>query len=117
MFAWADGQVVMNVGEQTPDEAKLGLPDLSGLSPMDAGDRIFSMAEEQDEEEEKLVATGLSREDAQTRVRADGGHAFPDENDVIELAARWSIDPTLLSEQDHPSGVGLAVRLPEGMRQ
>jgi hypothetical protein len=117
IFAYADGQVVMNIGDQTPEEAKLGLPDLSGLSPIDAGDRIFSIAEEQDEEEEKLVAGGLSREDAQTRIRADSGHAFPDENDVIDLAALWSIDPTALPDQDHPAGVGLAVMLPDGMRQ
>ena len=117
LFSYADGQVVMNVGDQTPEEAKLGLPDLSGLSPVDAGDRIFSIAEEQDEEEEKLVAGGLSREDAQTRIRADSGHAFPDESDVIDLAALWSIDPTALPDQDHPAGVGLAVMLPEGMRQ
>jgi hypothetical protein len=104
----------MNFGDQTPEEAKLGFPDLSGLSLPDADDKIFAVAEEQSVEEDRLVATGLSWEEAQAKI---GRSALPDEDDVVQLAALWSIDPTQLSEQDHPPGVGLAVRLPEDMRQ
>ncbi len=115
IFAYADGQVLMNFGDQTSEEAKLGLADLSGLSPSDAEDEIFRIAEEQGVEEEELVASGLSRTEAQARVRQNGRNAFPDERDVVDLAALWSVDPTQLSDQDHPPGLGLAVRLPNDL--
>lgn len=115
IFAYADGHVLMNLGDQTSEEAKLGLADLSGLSPSDAEDEIFRIAEEQGAEEEERVASGLSRTEAQARVRQNGRHAFPDESDVVELAALWSVDPTQLSNQDRPPGLGLAVRLPKNL--
>jgi hypothetical protein len=117
IFVYADGQVLMNLGDQTSDEAKLGLPNLTGLSPSDAGDAIFRAAEELDAEEEKLIASGLSEGEARTKVRAKGRHAFPDESDVIELAGIWSVDPTQLADDDHPAGVGLAAVQPEIMSQ
>ena len=106
----------MNVGDQTPEEAKLGLPDLSGLSLSDAEDKLFSVAEGLDAEQEKLVESGLSQGEAYERAY-QGCHAFPNEQDVVALAALWSIDPTQLSERDHAPGLGLIVRLPEAMRQ
>jgi len=115
IFAYG-GEVLMNVGDQTQEEAKLGLPDLSGLSLPDAEDKLFSVAEELDSEQERLVETGLSQEEAYQRAYA-GRHVFPNEEDVVELAALWSIDPTRLSEGDHAPGLGLAARLPENMRQ
>ena len=115
IFAYG-GEVLMNLGDQTPEEAKLGLPNLSGLSLSDAEDRIFSAAEEMDAEQEKLVESGLSQDEAYERAH-NGRHAFPTEDDVVQLAALWSIDPTHLSEEGHPFGLGLAVRLPDDMRQ
>jgi len=112
VFGFAD-EVMANFGEQTPEEAKLGFVNLSGLSPSDALDEIFRIAGEQDAEQEALVATGLSRREARARVLQKGRHALHDETDVVDLAALWSIDPSRLSEQDHPPGLGLAVRLPE----
>src|SRR5262249_34409435 len=109
--------VMTNVGEQTPEEAKLGLANLSGLSPSDATDKIFAIEGEQAAEEDKLVASGLSRREALRVVRKNLGGGFPTETDVVELAALWSIDPTGLDDQDHPPGLGLAVRLPQHLRQ
>jgi len=117
IFAYADGEVFANAGEQTPEEAKLGFADLTGLSPPDARDKISKVAEEQDAEESALVATGLSPREARARVRQRGRDAIPDETDVIELAALWSIDPTQLSNQGHPFGLGLAARLPKNAMQ
>jgi hypothetical protein len=119
IFGWSgcDGAVLANVGEQTPEEAKLGLANLSGLSPSDATDRIFAIEEEQEVEEDKLVASGLSRREAIRLVRKKLGGGFPKETDVVELAALWSIDPSRLEDQDHPLGLGLAVRLPENLKQ
>jgi hypothetical protein len=119
IFAWSgsDGAVLANIGEQTLEEAKLRFANLTGLSPCDAGDEIFRIAGEQHAEADALVATGLSRREALARVRQNRGHAFPDETDVVKLAALWSIDPIELSEQDHPLSVGLAARLPENLVQ
>ena len=33
---------------------------------------------------------------------------------MVELAALWSLDPSRLEDQDHPVGLGLAARLPNG---
>jgi hypothetical protein len=118
IFAWSgsNGAVLANVGEQTPEEARLGLANLSGLSPSDATDKIFAIEEEQSAEEEKLVASGLSRREAIKLARKKLGGGFPTETDVVELAALWSIDPSRLEDQDHPLGLGLAVRLPDNLK-
>jgi hypothetical protein len=117
IFSWtgSEGAVLENVGGQTPEEAKLGMANLTDLSPADAGDEIFRLAEQQDAEKEALVATGLTLREALRRVRQSSGSAFPGETDVVELAGLWSIDPSRLSEQDHPPSLGLAARLPENL--
>lgn len=115
IFAYADGGVLANFGEQTAEEAQLGFLDLSGLSPEEAGDEIFAIAEARDLEEERLIASGMSPRDASERVRESGRDPFPDESDAVDLATRWSIDPTQFSDQDHPAGVGLAVLLPRDL--
>jgi hypothetical protein len=117
MFAYNDGEVLANSGDQTAEEAKLGLPDLSGLSLSDANDKLFALAEEQSAEEERLVASGLSWEEAQAKARPNSRDALPYEDDVVDIAALWSIDPTRLSDEVHPPGLGLVVRLPANMQQ
>jgi hypothetical protein len=114
IFAWtgSEGVVLENIGERTLEEAKLGLANLTGLSPAEAGDEIFRLAEEYSAQEDALVAAGLSRREALRSVRQNSGQSFPGETDVVELAGLWSIDPSRLSEQDHPLSLGLAARLP-----
>jgi hypothetical protein len=118
-FGWlgSDGEVLANFGAQTPEEAKLGFADLTGLSPSDAADRIFQLVEEQEAEGSALVASGLSEREARLRVRQQHRSPFPDETDVVELAALWSIDPNRLSDRDGPVGLGLAARLPENLSE
>jgi hypothetical protein len=118
-FAWSGctGEVLANFGEQTPEEAKLGIINLTGLSPSDAVDRIFKIVGEQQDETDALVASGLSLREALARVRQNGRGDFPSETDVVEIAALWSLDPSRLEQQDHPVGLGLAARLPEDLRQ
>ena len=58
VFAYGDSRVSANLGEQTPEEAKLKFANLSSLSTSDAGDRIFETTEQQDAEEDMLVAKG-----------------------------------------------------------
>ena len=105
LFGWigSNGEVFMNFGDQTPEEAKLGLVDLTGLSLQDSTDAIFKAAEEDGEKQD-------AGEESARR-------AFPDEDVVVELAGLWSIDPSMLHEQDIPPGVGLAARLPNALRQ
>ena len=116
IFAYADSEVLANVGEQTPEEAQLKFANLSGLSPSAAGDRIVQIAERQEAEEDSLVAQGISRRDAGERVQQGGG-SFPDERDVVDLFALWSIDPRQLPNQDHSLGLGLAARMPNNLMQ
>jgi len=116
IFAFAD-EVMANFGEQTPEEAKLGFVNLSGLSPSDAGDKIFKVAEEQHTELEALVASGLSRREARARIRQKGRDALHDEKDVLDLAALWSINPSKIQDQDHPLELGLVARLPKNLMQ
>jgi hypothetical protein len=119
IFAWSgsEGAVLVNISEQTPEEAKLGFANLTGLSPSDAADKIFRVAGEQQDEADALVASGLSRREALARVRQNGRGGFPSETDVVELAALWSLDPSRLQDQDHPIGLGLAARLPKDLMQ
>jgi hypothetical protein len=117
VFAYADGEVLANDGEQTPEEAKQGFANLGGLSPSDARDKIFKLAEELEAEENALIASGLSPREALARLRASRREPIPGEGEVVELAALWSIDPTQLSHQDHPAGVGMAAPLPKDLTQ
>ncbi len=115
IFSWTgcEGAVLENIGEQTTEEATLKMADLSGLSAADAGEEIFRLAGEQQAELDTLVATGLSLRDALKTVRENSGEAFPGETDVVKLAGLWSLDPSRLSEQDHPASLGLVGRLPQ----
>ena len=117
IFAHADGEVLANVGQQTPEEAKLGFLNLSNLSPTKAKEKIFKVAEEQGAEADALVASGLTRKEALTKLEEKGRSAFPDEQDVTDLAALWSIDPTEVWDQDDPLALELATRLPKNLAQ
>jgi hypothetical protein len=116
VFSYAD-EIMANLGEQTPEEAKLGFANLGGLSPSDALDEMFRVAGEQHSEQEALVASGIPQREARARVLQNRRDAIPDETDVVDLAALWSIDPSRLSDQDHPIGLGLAARLPKNFAQ
>ena len=144
IFAYADGEVYANVGEQTPEEATLKFADFSGLSPPEASARMLKMQEEQEAElwseamshswticflEQhiadkrilRLVAKWLkirgrpSRE-AQIRI-LQNPRVVPNEQDVIDLAALWSINPIRLPDAPHPLGLGLAARLPRSIAE
>jgi len=116
IFAYAD-EVMANFGEQTPEEAKLGFANFSGLSPSEALDVMFRIAEEQARERDTLIASGLPRREARARVGQHGRDAIPDEIDVVDLAALWSIDPSRLSNENCQPGLGLAARLPKDLAQ
>jgi hypothetical protein len=116
-YAGGGGTVLVNFGVQTQEEAQLRFSDLSGLSPTDADDRMHELAEQQDLEEYRLRTSGLSPREAHKKVRETARSPFPNETDVTDLAALWSIDPSRLEQQDHPPGVGLAVRLPKDLMQ
>jgi hypothetical protein len=117
IFAFSDAGVLANLGAQSAEEARLGFANLGGLSPSDAGDRIFELAEERAAEEESLVASGLSHAEAREKVLQGGRNAMPDEDDVTDLAALWSIDPAQFAPQKYPPSLGLAVRLPGDLSQ
>ena len=78
---------------------------------------VAGVAEEQDAQRAALITSGLSPHEARTRVLQKGRHALPDETYVVDLASLWSINPLRLSKKDHPSGLGMAVRLPKDLAQ
>lgn len=88
VFAYGDGDVYANIGDQTQEEALLSLPKLSGLSPHDASERLFSKSTK-----------------------------LPDENDVLRLAEQWSLNPANQLESDIPMSLGLVIELPKGLAQ
>ncbi|MEW6436876.1 MAG: hypothetical protein AB1508_06870 [Pseudomonadota bacterium] len=112
-YAGSEGQIFANFGEQTAEEAKLGLANLTGLSSSDAMDKICAIEEEQEAEEIRLVASGLSRADARARVLQNSRDPLPHETDVTDLAGLWSLDPTELSGLGELPGLGWAARLPK----
>ncbi len=117
IFGFADVNVLTNIGDQTAEEAKLGFMNLSGMSPLEASDKIFAAAEEREVEEGRLIASGMSPHEARKTVQGHGRDPILDESDVFDLAALWSTDPTQLADQDHPLGLGLAVLLPSELMQ
>jgi hypothetical protein len=116
-YAGGGGDVLANFGDQTPEEAQLRFTDLSGLSPTNANNRMFELAEQQDQEEYRLRKSGLSEQEARKKMRETTRSPFPHETDVTDLAGLWSVDPSRLDEQDHPPGLGLVVRLPRDLSQ
>jgi hypothetical protein len=83
-FAFNDAECWENAGVQTPEEAQLNFADISGLAPMEAVEKFFS----------------------------DEGAHLLDEEDVVRLAALWSLDPSRLEEEDHEPGTGFLARFP-----
>jgi hypothetical protein len=95
----------------------LRFADLTGLAPLAANDELFRLAEEQSAEQERLVASGLSRREAIARTRQVGPKSFPDERDVLDLAGMWSVNRMDTPEQDHPLNLGSVAHLPENLVQ
>lgn len=118
-YAGSSGEVYANVGVQSAEEAALGFAVLSGLSPVDARDRLSELLEEEMARKDALVASGMSRRDAGRQVRPTGRSVMPGEEDVTALADAWSVDPTRLDEADrgYVPGVGLMARVPTDLGQ
>jgi len=87
-YVGSDGEVLANEGAQTPEEKSLGLIDPGLRNPADAGDYLSEQQEALMEgEEEEAADAGEGDGDGVTPK------AFPDEDDVIELAGLWSLNP------------------------
>lgn len=88
IFSFGDGDIYANIGNQTKEEARLEFTNLSGLSLSAASDLLFS-----------------------------SNGKLPNETDVVKLAAKWSIDPSDLSETETTRSLGMLVQLPAAMAQ
>jgi hypothetical protein len=107
-FAFNDADCWENAGAQTPEESQLQFADVSGLPPEEVNDRIFSEEEAREERREALLQGGLSP----AEIRELLPNALADEEDVLRLAALWSLDPSLLERGEHEAGVGFVARFP-----
>lgn len=83
IFAFGDGEVYANVGAQSADETGLGMPDLNGLAPEQATEKLF-----------------------------EGELSLPDEDLPLQLAQRWSVNPGMLEQMSLPPSCGRVVELP-----
>jgi hypothetical protein len=85
IFYFVDGPTLVSEGEQTPEEIRLGFFDLRSLDD-----------------------DGMTSDDHEIkgRVRNFG------EEEVLDLAGAWSINPMRLNPVDQPAGVGFIASLP-----
>jgi hypothetical protein len=114
-YVGSDGEVLANEGVQTPEESALGLIDPGARSPADATDYLF-------EQEEALMEAEAAAADEDHEDNDDGDDddnddhdddyappklkAFPGEDDVIDLAGLWSLDPYKLEKLSPEPALG-----------
>lgn len=116
-FCYADGEVYANSGLQTAVEKQLKFPDLSNMSPKTATSTLFSLVENRNAEEARLVAAGLSFEEARWKLNQRQRGPIPTEGDAMAIAGQWSIDPTRIEELTLPASTGFVAELPSHMQQ
>ena len=106
VFAYADGSVYANLGPQSAAESALGFPDLTGLSPEVATDKLFSLAEppEISTNSASSLSTSLT---AVAAVPHRKHGPLPAESDATTIAGYWSIDPTHIDELALTPSTGL----------
>ncbi|WP_162820847.1 hypothetical protein [Microvirga calopogonii] len=95
IFSFRDGEVLANEGPQSLEEAQLGFLDLGARTPEEATSFIYEADTSQNER---------SAESARSPI--------PDEQDTIDLAGLWSLDPTQLNKIEDAAGVGFVASLP-----
>jgi hypothetical protein len=95
IFSFSDGAVLVNEGPQSPEEAQLGLLDLGTRTPEEATAFIFESA-------------GSGGKGPKKSRRSP----IPDEQDTVDLAGLWSLNPTKINELGLPAGTGFVAKMP-----
>jgi hypothetical protein len=95
IFSTSDGAVIANEGPQSPEEAKLGLLDLGARTPQEATTFIYETADAREND-----------------PNGSGRSPIPSEQDTIDLAGSWSLDPTQLDKLELPVGTGFVAKMP-----
>ena len=113
VFVLGNGEVMRNEGLQTLEEASLGLAGFSGLEPDEANSRIADIYKRIDEREEALISQGTERREARRMAETPFPRPVPDEEDVLKLADKWSVDPRKFDFMTDPLGVGILGQLPK----
>lgn len=116
VFAYADGEVYVNVGEQSSEERQLNFANLSGLTPAQATERIFDIAQQQEAEEDELASKGLPPTETLAHSQQSTRNPIPDEECVLELATLWSINPNEFP-LEWSLGNGVVISLPKEFAQ
>ncbi|HEX4182792.1 MAG TPA: hypothetical protein VHY34_06010 [Caulobacteraceae bacterium] len=104
-YVGAQGEVLANEGGQTPEERALGLIDPGSRNPADATDYLC--------EQEEALMDGEGEVTDADEDDSDGvtPKAFPDEDDVIDLAGRWSLNPYELEALNPEPALGWLAEL------
>lgn len=115
-FSYADGTVLAHRGPQTRAEAELGFVNLDQLTDAQATERLSEVLEENQEHQDSLVKDGMTHRDAWSQSHAEPGRRLPDEDAVMALARRWSIDPSQLEARSVAPGTGLVAPFPRSLQ-
>ena len=117
VFCFMDGEVYANDGPQSAEERQLRFPDVSGLSPEAATKAIFLNAKRREAEEARLIATGLSRREAQRKLLSEQRDPIPSEEDTMAVAGSWSINPIHLDTLKLEPRTGFLAVLPRAVKR
>lgn len=108
-YYYADGETRIDLGDPTPEEIDLGFRFLDlNPAPQDVIDARWADYEGACEALKRMVesdAPATEIEEAERRNMAL--RPVPDEDSVMAVAGRWSIDPMRLEEMDLAPGLGL----------
>ena len=110
-------EIFCNYGTQSPEEASLGLADLSGLDPDAATSRVIDLYEQLNEQRRVLVAQGMELREVVRTIGRLFPRPVPEETDVLDLAGKWSVDPRGFDQLREPLGVGILGLLPRHWAQ
>jgi hypothetical protein len=117
IFAYAGGEVLANVGEQTGEERALRFPDIGGMTIEAAREALNTRLAQRERREEQLLADGLDRAAVEQALRDEGRAPIPGEDDTLALAGAWSINPATLEARDLAPASGYTALLPPDLRQ
>jgi hypothetical protein len=125
-YGWAD-ETLTNIGDRTPEEVALGFDflDETRATPVEVEEHQAKVRAEEARMDALRAEVELLRAEAEARGEAMDESVFddprfasrfavllPNEDSVMMLAGRWSLDPMRLEEYGSEPGLGLLGTIP-----